>query len=89
MGFGGGILVVAVAIAGTLITELAAIGIGNDAWKTSTPARWMGLWFPTLLPTSILMNYWLVAATSILPNIGGHFYSGLFGLAWIGFDYYL
>lgn len=89
IGFGGGIWVVAVAIAGALITELAAIGIGIDAWQTNTPARWMGLWFPALLPASILLNYWLVAATTILPNIGGHFYSGLFGLAWIGVGYYL
>lgn len=88
IGFGGGIWVVAVAIAGALIAGLAALGVGLDAWKTRTPSRWMGLWFPALLPASILLNYWLVAVTSILPNIGGHFYSGLYGLAWIGVGYH-
>lgn len=87
--FARGFWVIPVAVVGVVVIELGATGVGVDAWKTDTPSRWMGVWFPLLLPASILVNYYLGFATSILPNIGGHYYSGLFGLAWIGLGYFL
>lgn len=84
LGFGAYFL----AIGAAIFVGLGAIGVGIDSWKTGRPSKWMGVWFPLALPVSALVNVWAAHLNDFIW-MGNHYYSGLFGLAWIGLGYYL
>lgn len=88
LGFWVGFGAIFMAFGAAIIIGLGAVGVGIDSWKTGRPSKWLGVWFPLALPISAMVNYWAAHLNDIIW-MGGHYYSGLFGLAWIGLGYYL
>jgi hypothetical protein len=85
---GTGFLLLIAAMIGTVLVELGAVGIAIDAWRTSTPSRWLAGWLPLALPATAATNYLGDTVLGIFP-VGMHYYSGVSGLMWIGLGYFL
>lgn len=83
-----GVLLIALAYVGGGLAQAGTIGIAFDAWKTSTPSKWMALWLPWALPATAVSIY--VGALELgLFRVGWFYYTGLFGLAWLGLGYHI
>lgn len=88
VGMGAGIAIYATAIAAGGVVELGTIGVAIDCWRSGVPSRRMAVWFPPALPLSALVNYWAAHLHDHI-RMGGHYYAGLFGVAWIAVGYRL
>lgn len=83
-----GVILFGVAVVGALLAEVGTIGIAIDAWRTSVPSKWIAVWLPLALPATAFSNY--VGATTLgLFRVGMNYYTGIFGLAWVGLGYFL
>jgi len=81
-----GAILITLAIIGALIAEAGTIGIAIDAIQTGIPSKNLGLWLPLALPITGVSNY-LADTTINTFHLGLHYYTGVFGLAWIGIGY--
>jgi len=83
-----GVVLFGIAILGAVLVQAGTIGIAIDTWRTEVPSRWIAVWLPLALPATAVSNY--VGATTLgLFRAGTNYYTGIFGLAWIGLGYHL
>ncbi len=83
-----GVVLLVIAFFGAVLAQVGTIAIAIDAWQTGIPSRWIAVWLPSALPVTAASNY--IGATTLgLYSVGMNYYTGIFGLAWIGLGYHL
>ena len=83
-----GVFLFGIAVFGAVLAQVGTIGIAIDVWQTRTPSKWIAVWLPLALPATAASNY--IGATTLgLYSVGMNYYTGAFGLAWIGLGYHL
>lgn len=83
-----GVVAIATAVAGGILSEAGTILLALDVWRTETPSKRLAVWFPLALPATVLANY--VGSTQFeIFDVLWLYHTGVVGLAWIGLGYYL
>lgn len=86
--FAIGIVFIVAALIGGIVAEIGTILMAVDIWRTETPSKWMSVWFPLALPTTVVVNY--IASNYLnIFHVLWNYHTGIFGFAWIGIGYHL